>query len=302
MRSRLNLGLMAGLTFASVLAAHSAIAEPQASAKAAPAPQAMTPQTLLPQAQPDQLPAFHKATPRDIQAALRAEPLAQAAFFANQFDHDPTDAQMGIYLSNAQRALGRNSEAANTAHTVLLFAPKNVDALMAAARAHIADNNAFFAIDPLKTVTELKPQDWQAWSLLGVAYQQTKRPDDAQAAWATALKLSPDNAAVLTNMAMARVAQGDFAGAEPLLRTAAAQKDATLQIRQNLALVLGLQGKMAEAEKLLRQDLPPAQADANLAWLQQQTRAAAAPSSSPPSPAASSSTTRSWDSLKAAGS
>jgi len=271
-------------------------------AKTAPAPQtlspqALSPQTQLPQAQgdADQLAEYHKATQAEIQAALRAEPLAQAAFFANQFDHDPTDAQMGIYLSNAQRAMGRNAEAADTAHTVLLFAPKNTDALLAAARAHIADNNAFYAVDPLKAVTELKPKDWQAWSLLGVAYQQIKRPDDAQGAWATALKLSPDNPSVLTNMAMAKVAQGDFAGAEPLLRTAAAQKGATLQIRQNLALVLGLQGKMAEAEKLLREDLPPAQADANLAWLQQQLQPATAKPVAAP-------VNRSWDSLKASGS
>jgi Flp pilus assembly protein TadD len=296
--------LIASLTALTVLCAHPAAAglfgksdKPQEAAKTAQAPQTLSPQTQLPQAQgdADQLAEYHKATAAEIQAALRAEPLAQAAFFANQFDHDPTDAQMGVYLSNAQRAMGRNAEAADTAHTVLLFAPKNTDALLAAARAHIADNNAFYAVDPLKMVTELKPRDWQAWSLLGVAYQQIKRPDDAQAAWATALKLSPDNPAVLTNMAMARVVQGDFAGAEPLLRTAAAQKGATLQIRQNLALVLGLQGKMAEAEKLLREDLPPAQADANLAWLQQQLQPAAAKPAAAP-------VNRSWDSLKASGS
>jgi Flp pilus assembly protein TadD len=64
-----------------------------------------------------------------------------------------------------------------------------------------------------------------------------------------------------------------------------------MQVRQNLALVLGLSGNLAEAEKLLRQDLPPAQAEANLAWLQsQQAKPGAAP------------LTRSWDSLKATGS
>ncbi|MBW8732899.1 MAG: pilus assembly protein TadD [Asticcacaulis sp.] len=295
-------GLIVSLALAATLCAAPALAWPFGKDKAPEAAKAaqpaQSPQTQLPQADTDQLPEYHKATPVEIQAALRAEPLAQAAFFADQFDHDPTDAQMGIYLSNAQRAMGRNAEAADTAHTVLLFAPKNVDALLAAARAHIADNNAFYAVDPLKSATELRPKDWQAWSLLGVAYQQIKRPDDAQGAWAAALKLSPDNPAILTNIAMAKVAAGDFAGAEPLLRTAAAQKTATLQVRQNLALVLGLQGKMAEAEKLLRQDFPPDQADANLAWLQQQTRKAGTPA---PAPAATS-TTRSWDSLKAAGS
>ncbi len=246
---------------------------------------------------------FVKATPAQIQTALRSDPLTQAAFFANQFDHDPTNAEFGLYLSNAERAMGHNDEAANTAHSVLLFAPNNTEALLAAARAHIAGNNAFYAVDPLKHLSELKPNDWQAWSLLGVAYDQTKRPDDAQAAWQMALKLSPGNPAVLTNQAMARLSAGDLAGAETLLRTAVAQKETTLQERQDLALVLGLEGKMPEAERLLRQDLPPEVADANLAWLQQSLQAHAQPAATPVAantPAADA-PNRTWAGLKATG-
>ena len=238
---------------------------------------------------------FKPATKAEIEAALHADPLQQSIFFNDQFEHNPTDAKMGLYLSNALRALGRYPEAADIAHRVLLFAPDNTDILLAAARAHIADNNAFFAIDPLQHVIELKPKDWQAYSLLGVAYDQTKRPDEAQTAWNQALALSPDNPAVLTNMAMAKVTRGDFTGAEPLLRTAVAQPGVTVQIRQNLALVLGLEGKMTEAESLLRRDLPPQQADAALAWLQQAVAAKAAPAST-------AAPTRSWDSVKASGS
>ena len=249
---------------------------------------------------------FVKATPQQIENELRADPMSQAAFFARQFAHDATNAKLGLYLSNAQRAIGRYDDAAATAHAVLLFAPDNTDVLLAAARAHIEGSNGFYAIDLLKRLDELKPNDWQAWSLLGVAYDQTKRPDDAQAAWQTALKMSPNNPAVLTNIAMAHVANGDFAGAEPLLRTAVAQKDVTLQERQNLALVLGLEGKMSEAEKLLRADLPPAVAEANLAWLQTSLQnrlsATATPAATPvattPVAAAPS---RSWDGLKATG-
>lgn len=244
--------------------------------------------------------AFHKASKDEIAAALRADPLAQSAFFTNQFDHAPDDPQMGLYLSNALRALGRYDQAADIAHRVLLFAPDNVDLLLAAARAHIAGDDAFLAVAPLQHVIELRPKDWTAHSLLGVAYQQIKRPDDAQSEWATALKLSPDNPDVLTNIAMAKAAGGDLAGAEPLLRTAAAQKDASMQVRQNLALVLGLQGKLSEAERLLRQDLPPQQADANLAWLQQAS-AARHTGSAAMAPAASQAPTRSWASVQAAG-
>ena len=223
--------------------------------------------------------AFKPANKAEIEAVLRADPLQQSVFFNDQFEHNPTDAKMGLYLSNALRALGRYPEAADIAHRVLLFAPNDSDILLAAARAHIADNNAFFAIDPLQQVIGLKPKDWQAYSLLGVAYDQTKRPDEAQTAWGKALTLSPNNPAVLTNMAMAKVTRGDFTGAEPLLRTAVAQPGVTVQIRQNLALVLGLEGKMPEAESLLRRDLPPQQADAALAWLQNAVAAKAAPAS-----------------------
>lgn len=246
------------------------------------------PTTNMPEAPAE---TFKKASRADIEQALRADPLAQAAFFAAQFSRDPTNADMGLYLANAQRAIGKHAEAADTAQKVLLFAPDNIGVLTAAGKAHIAAGNAFYAIEPLKHIIELKPNTWQAYSLLGVAYDQVKRPDEAQAAWAMALKLSPNNPAVLTNIALSKVEDGELAEAEALLRTAAAQKDATIQTRQNLALVLGLGGKLAEAEKLLRQDLPPEQADANLAWLQsQQVKAGAAPM------------TRSWDSLKATGS
>jgi Flp pilus assembly protein TadD len=250
--------------------------------------------------------AFVRATQAEIQAALRTDPLSQAAFFETQFDHDPTNAALGLDLSNAERTLGRYQEAADTAHAVLLFAPNNTDALLAAARAHISGNNAFYAIEPLKQLSALKPNDWQAWSLLGVAYDQTKRPADAQVAWQTALKLSPNNPAVLTNLAMARLSADDLAGAEPLMRLAVAQKASTLQERQDLALVLGLEGKLPEAEQLMRQDLPPEVADANMAWLQQNLQRHAQPAAATPTPVATTAPAdapaRTWAGLQSSGS
>jgi len=231
-------------------------------------------------------PAVVKATKQERTAALRLEPLARAAFFNREFEIDPTDVEAGLVLSDTLRVLGRNSEAAEAAHRVLLFAPDNYDALLAAARAHIADNNAFYAIDPLQSAVARKPGDWRAWSLLGVALDETKRGSEAQAMWDKALSLSPDNPSVLTNKALYLASSGDLAGAETILRRAVAQPGAGIQVRQNLALILGLQGKMPEAEKLLRQDLPPDVADKNLAWLQASLKPADGGGN------------RSWDSLK----
>jgi len=231
-------------------------------------------------------PKVVKATKQERAAAMRLEPLARAAFFNREFEIDPTDVEAGLVLSDTLRALGRNGEAADAAHRVLLFAPNHYEALMAAARAHIADNNAFYAIDPLQSAIAQKPGDWRAYSLMGVALDETRRGSEAQAMWDKALSLSPDNPAVLTNKALYLASSGDLAGAETILRRAVTQPGAGIQVRQNLALILGLQGKMPEAEKLLRQDLPPDQADQNLAWLQAALK---------PAPTGGD---RSWDSVK----
>ena len=237
-----------------------------------------------------------KATAIERAAADRAQPLARAAFWAREVGVDPTDAVAGVHLASAMRAMGQYTEAAQAAQQVLVVDPKNIDALMESARDYIAEGQGFYAIDPAKQVIALAPRDWRPLSLLGIAYSQVRRDDDAQAAWRAALALSPDNPAVLANMAMTLAVKGDAAQAEVLLSRAVAQPTAGLKERQDLTLVLGLQGKLDEAEKLLRQDLPPAQADANLAYLQA--------ASSHPTPAAAAAVypdEHSWNRLKGAG-
>ena len=61
--------------------------------------------------------------------------------------------------------------------------------------------------------------------------------------------------------------------AEPPI-DAAPDASADARVRQNLALVVGLQGRLAEAEQLARQDLPPDQVSNNIAWLKAATERA----------------------------
>lgn len=212
-------------------------------------------------------PAPAAATAEQRAAYDRADPLARSVFWGREVEINPNDPVAGVRLAQALRELGRHDRAAEAAQAVLMTQPGNVEAMLEIGRAHIARGQAFYGVAALEQARDTAPNDWRPLSLLGVAYQQVRRPADAQAAWAAALRLSPDNPAVLSNMAMAMVADGDSAGAEPLLRRAVAQPGASLQMRQNLALVLGLNGNRAEAEQILRRDLPPEQADRNLNWL-----------------------------------
>src|SRR5262249_55136027 len=81
------------------------------------------------------------------------------------------------------------------------------------------------------------------------------------------LQLAPNNPATLSNLGMYYAAHGRTAEAEPLLRKAAAMPGASAQVRQNLALILGLEGHVDEAEHLARRDLPPEVVANNLAYL-----------------------------------
>jgi len=214
--------------------------------------------------------AVRQPATEEVRAAYdRADPLSRQIFWTDQAEIDPMDPVAGVKAAQALRELGRFDQAAEMAGKVLLVQPTNVEAMLEAGRAHIARGQAFYGIAALEGARNARPGDWRAWSLLGAAYEQVRRPDDARAAWAQALVLSPDNPDVLSNLAMSAMTRGDAAGAEPLLRRAVSQPGASLKVRLNLAMVLGLTGNMAEAEQILRRDLPPEAADRNLAWLRE---------------------------------
>lgn len=212
-----------------------------------------------------------KATPEQRAEAERLDPLGRAAFWAREVDIDATDFDARIKLAKALRALGRYDEAGQTADQVLVMQPGNYEALLESARAKIDGNQGFYAIDDAQRAEAIAPKDWRPVSLLAVALEQSERPQEALAAHQRALSLAPDNAATLTNLGMYYATHGDPAQAEPLLRKAAAAPGAGPQERQNLALVLGLEGRFDEAERLARQDLPPAAVDNNLAYLRATT-------------------------------
>ncbi len=242
-------------------------------------------------------PSSKPASAQDRAAADRLEPLARAAFWAGELSKNPADPEAGVKLATALRQLGRTQEAYNTAQQVLTLQPDNVDALLESARASIAGNQDFYAIAPAKRVQTLKPKDWRAPSLLGVAYEQTRQPQLALAAHQQAVALAPENPAALCNLGMFLASNGDPAQAEQVLRKAAAEPGANSLVRQDLALILGLRGKLAESEQLQRQDLPPDMADANMAYLKAATGPAPTVSAQTVTPARAEPKDRSWDAV-----
>ncbi len=253
--------LGASLLAAALIAAPAALAAPvKPGTPPAIAPAAQTP----PAAQPA---PPRKASPEERAEAERLDPLGRAAFWAREADIDPQDNDARLKLAKALRALGKYDEAAAAADQILVMEPQNLEALLESARARILAGQGFYAIDEAQRAAAIAPRDWRPESLLAMALEQSQRDDEALAAHQKALSLSPNNPVELSNLGMFYASHGEPAKAEQLLRQAAAAPGAGAPERQNLALVLGLEGKLDEAERLQRQDLPPQVVDSNLAYL-----------------------------------
>ncbi len=72
------------------------------------------------------------------------------------------------------------------------------------------DNKASEAITILKQATELSPKDVNAWTNLGVAFQQEKRIADAKVAYEKALALNPKSAVIAKNLTAMAVEAEDL--------------------------------------------------------------------------------------------
>jgi Flp pilus assembly protein TadD len=91
--------------------------------------------------------------------------------------------------------------------------------------------------------------------------------DEARQYYASALKIVPNEPAVLSNLGMSYLLSKDLAKAEEILGRAYEHAKTDPRVRMNFAVVLSLEGRHAEAENLLKADLPPDEGNARVAEL-----------------------------------
>jgi Flp pilus assembly protein TadD len=194
----------------------------------------------------------------------RQDVLTQAAFWAKEYDKNPADRDAALALARIVRTLGNPERAAEVASQALTLYPKDADLLLIAGQALVENANGGSAIDFLQSAIALSPANWRASLALGVAFDQIGKPIQARAAFNRALALQPNNPGILSNLGLNYATDGDPAMAERYLRQAVAQPDAPIQARQNLALILALQGRFDEAKAVAIEDLSAEQASKNI--------------------------------------
>jgi Flp pilus assembly protein TadD len=189
--------------------------------------------------------------------------------YGARYRSDPTNVNAAMAYAQALRATEQRAQAVAVLEQAAMRNPHNMPLMGAYGRA-LADAGQYQqALDVLGRAHTPDNPDWRILNAQGAVFDQMGRHEEAQRHYATALKIAPDQPSVLSNLGLSYLLMKDLNRAETTLRRAAAQPGAGPKVRQNLALVVGLEGRFAEAERIASADLPEAEAAANVNYLRQ---------------------------------
>ena len=181
------------------------------------------------------------------------ELFAQAAFWSHEYELNPGDLESAIKLAAAVRKLGNPQRAVEIAQTSRALYPRDPYLTAEYAAALIASEQAYEAMQPLDRALHTAPGYARLWSLKGAALDQQENYDLARKHYARALEITPNDPNIMANIGLSFALSGDPQTAEGWLRRATSIPGASKSVRQNLSLILQLQGKEAEAAKYASQ-------------------------------------------------
>lgn len=215
----------------------------------------------------EQVAARTPASAKERQAVRSLDLVKQSTFWLGELEKNPVDAEAALEGSVALRKIGSAERAVQLAAIGLQAKGDSPQLWSALALGLVAGGENEPALQALQKAIALNPADPSLQSALGVVYDRLERPELAASAYEAGLKLAPEDASILSNYGLSIAMTGDLPKAEAMLRRANQSPLAPPQARQNLALVVGLQGRFEESERLATRDLPPAVASENVAYL-----------------------------------
>jgi Flp pilus assembly protein TadD len=187
--------------------------------------------------------------------------------WAKRYDANPKDRDAAFYYARALRSLDQNAQALAVLQSAVLIHQDDRELLGAYGRT-LADNGRFQeADDVLSRAHSPERPDWRILSAQGTVADQLGDHARAQQIYQSALKLAPNEPTIMSNYGLSLALSRKLPEAERVLAEAAASDRADVRVRQNLVLVLGLQGRFGEAETLARRDQSPAEAAQTIAYL-----------------------------------
>lgn len=210
-------------------------------------------------------------TTGSIGGSDRSQPMdkkqAALAQLAAHYKKSPGDKATVVYYAAALRANGQNDQAVAVLEAGVAKFRNDPEVLVAYAKALSAAGRFDQALNVLDRAIDPTAPDWNALMVKGAILDQSRRNKEARVAYAQALKIAPEQASLHANLGLSYSMTNELDKAEAELRIAVKLRGANSQIRQNLALVVGLQGRFDESRTLFAAELPADQVEANMAYI-----------------------------------
>jgi Flp pilus assembly protein TadD len=184
-----------------------------------------------------------------------------------RYKANPKDKGTAIHYAAALRAVGQAQQAVAVLEISVSYNPQDTDIAVAYAKALTADGRFEQSLQVLDNVIRPEAPDWNALLVKGATLDQLGRNAEARGLYTQALVFAPGEASIEANMGLSYAMTNELPAAEQHLRRAVQMRGATSTIRQNLALIVGLQGRFDECRAIYAAELPPEQVESNMAYV-----------------------------------
>lgn len=189
------------------------------------------------------------------------------AELTGRYKANPRDRNTVIQYAAVLRAVGQPQQASAALEQAIAAYPNDVELAIAYAKALASKGSFEQSVAVVDRVIRPDAPDWSALMVKGASLDQMARHGEARALYAQAATIAPGEASIETNLGLSYAMTNELPTAEQHLRRAVQMRGATTQTRQNLALIVGLQGRFQECRALYAAELPPEQVEANMAYV-----------------------------------
>ncbi|MEQ1653884.1 MAG: tetratricopeptide repeat protein [Hyphomicrobium sp.] len=170
-------------------------------------------------------------------------------YWGMEYAKSPSDLKPALNYARNLKALGEKQKALAVLQQASSMHDGDKDLASEYGRLALELDQVNVAAKLLEIADDPAKPDWKILSARGTVLAKQSQFKAAIPYYERALALSNNQASVLNNLAMAHAMSGDAKKAEELLRVASTNPGAnTAKVNQNMALVLGLQGRYDEAK------------------------------------------------------
>ncbi|MEE2930409.1 MAG: tetratricopeptide repeat protein [Pseudomonadota bacterium] len=191
--------------------------------------------------------ALEPATAEQKAQAERSDPITRANFWANEYQKDATNLEVTVSFMRALRQISSHDKVIELATTSIPIHPNSHELYLELGRTYLAQNKLSEAAQILARSADFAPQTEAApLAVLGLTFDRMAEHRKAQEAYEIALTREPDRITTLSNYGLSLALTGQLDAAEEVLRKAVNLPGSDVRVRQNLALILGLQGRFED--------------------------------------------------------